>query len=184
MAFGAALPVHRLLAQQRPHEDERVNRWFPDGALFQRTSARLLWMPPEDHNLRDAGVLATSCLLYTSFDLRFARARQAADGPAAVSYTHLEPGVNKGSNDPDHLGGPANFYVEPATNELFIADGYINKRVVVYDAATGQYKRHWGAYGKRPDDAERYRYPVDTTNPPQQYSTPVSYTHLLCGEMK
>ena len=62
VAFGAALPVHRLLAQQRPHEDERVNRWFPDGALFQRTSARLLWMPPEDHNLRDAGVLATSVL--------------------------------------------------------------------------------------------------------------------------
>ena len=32
------------------------------------------------------------------------------------------PGVNKGSNDPDHLGGPANFYVEPKTNEIFIAD--------------------------------------------------------------
>jgi hypothetical protein len=29
-----------------------------------------------------------------------------------------EPGVNKGSNDPDHLGGPANFYVEPKTNEF------------------------------------------------------------------
>jgi hypothetical protein len=27
------------------------------------------------------------------------------------------------SNDPDHLGGPANFYVEPKTNEIFIADG-------------------------------------------------------------
>ena len=55
-----------------------------------------------------------------------------------------EPNVNKGSNDPDHLGGPANFYVEPQTNEIFIADGYDNRRVVVYDAATGQYKRHWG----------------------------------------
>lgn len=82
-----------------------------------------------------------------------------------------EPGVNKGSNDPDHLGGPANFYVEPKTNELFIADGYINKRVVVYDAATGTYKRHWGAYGKKPDDTEKYKYPVDPTNPPRQYST-------------
>ena len=82
-----------------------------------------------------------------------------------------EPGVNKGSNDPDHLGGPANFYVEPKTNELFIADGYINKRVVVYDAATGKYKRHWGAYGKRPDDTEKYKYPVNPANPPQQYST-------------
>ena len=61
-----------------------------------------------------------------------------------------EPGVNKGSSDPDHLGGPANFYVDPKTNEIFIADGYINKRLVVYDATTGNYKRHWGAYGKPP----------------------------------
>ncbi len=82
-----------------------------------------------------------------------------------------EPGVNKGSNDPDHLGGPANFYVEPKTNEIFIADGYINKRVVVYDAASGKYKRHWGAYGKQPDDTQKYSYPVDVKNPPQQYST-------------
>ncbi len=81
------------------------------------------------------------------------------------------PGVNKGSNDPDHLGGPANFYVEPKTNELFIADGYINKRVVVYDAATGKYKRHWGAYGKVPNDTEKYQYPVRVSDPPQQYST-------------
>ena len=75
--------------------------------------------------------------------------------------------MNKGSNDPDHLGGPANFYVEPKTNELFIADGYINKRVVVFDAATGAYKRHWGAYSKRADDTEKYKYPVNTANPPQ-----------------
>ena len=82
-----------------------------------------------------------------------------------------EPNVNKGSNDPDHLGGPANFYVEPQTNEIFIADGYDNRRVVVYDAATGQYKRHWGAYGKRPDDDYTYEYPVDPNNPPLQYTT-------------
>ena len=82
-----------------------------------------------------------------------------------------EPGVNKGSNDPDHLGGPANFYVEPKTNELFIADGYRNKRVVVYDAATGKYLRHWGAYGKPPKDDEKYQYPVNPASPPQQYST-------------
>ena len=57
------------------------------------------------------------------------------------------------------------------TNEIFIADGYISKRVVVYDAATGKYKRHWGAYGMRPDDTEKYAYPVNPASPPQQYST-------------
>ena len=61
------------------------------------------------------------------------------------------PGVNKGSNDPAHLGGPANFYVEPKTNELFIADGYINKRVVVYDAATGHRRRHNGKVARSVD---------------------------------
>jgi hypothetical protein len=81
------------------------------------------------------------------------------------------PGVSKGSNDPDHLGGPANFYVEPKTNEIFIADGYINRRVIVFDAATGAYRRHWGAYGKMPNDTEEYQYPVRVNDPPQQYST-------------
>ena len=33
-----------------------------------------------------------------------------------------------------------------------MADGYVNHRVIVFDATTGAYKRHWGAYGKRPDD--------------------------------
>jgi len=82
-----------------------------------------------------------------------------------------EPGINKGSDAPDHLGGPANFYVEPKTNEIFIADGYRNKRVVVYDAETGKYLRHWGAYGKPPDDSYKYEYPVNMEDPPQQYST-------------
>ena len=86
-------------------------------------------------------------------------------------FTIGEPGVNKGSADTTHLGGPANFYVEPKTNEIFIADGYRNKRVIVYDAETGKYKRHWGAYGKVPQDDEKYTYPVKPDSPPQQYST-------------
>src|SRR4029077_2017793 len=34
----------------------------------------------------------------------------------------------------------------------YIADGYGNHRVIVFDAPTGADKRHWGAYGKRPAD--------------------------------
>src|SRR5204862_7377386 len=43
---------------------------------------------------------------------------------------------------------------ERAANELYVADGYVNHRVIVFDAVTGAYKRHWGAYGKRPDDSD------------------------------
>jgi DNA-binding beta-propeller fold protein YncE len=61
-------------------------------------------------------------------------------------------GKGSGSNDTGNLGAPANLFVDPAANELYVADGYINHRVVVFDATNGSYKRHWGAYGRRPDD--------------------------------
>jgi hypothetical protein len=56
--------------------------------------------------------------------------------------------TNGAPNGTPLLGRPADTEVDPKTNELYIADGYLNKRVVVVDAATGLYKRHWGAYGQ------------------------------------
>jgi hypothetical protein len=59
-----------------------------------------------------------------------------------------------GMNGTPQLFRPADMEVDPETNELYIADGYGNHRVIVVDAATGLYKRHWGAYGQNPvDDA-------------------------------
>ena len=58
-----------------------------------------------------------------------------------------------GSNDPQTLGRPADITVDPETHEVYIADGYLNRRVIVFDADTGEYKRHWGAFGNVPDDA-------------------------------
>jgi DNA-binding beta-propeller fold protein YncE len=37
---------------------------------------------------------------------------------------------------------------------MYIADGYGNRRVMVIDRETGKYKRHWGAYGAKPDDVK------------------------------
>jgi DNA-binding beta-propeller fold protein YncE len=61
-------------------------------------------------------------------------------------------GKNTGSNDIENLGGPSIMVVDEATRELYVADGYVNHRVIVFDADTGAYKRHWGAYGRKPDD--------------------------------
>jgi len=63
-------------------------------------------------------------------------------------------GQSKGSNDTENLRGPAKMWVDPKRNELYVADGYGNKRVIVFDADTGKYKRHWGAYGHKPDDTD------------------------------
>jgi hypothetical protein len=58
-----------------------------------------------------------------------------------------KPGMSKGDADTQNLNRPADVRVDPTTNELFVADGYGNHRVIVFDAATGRYKRHWGANG-------------------------------------
>lgn len=63
-------------------------------------------------------------------------------------------GQSKGSNAPDQLGRPAHMELDEAANELYVADGYGNRRVIVFDAATGAYKRHWGAYGRPPQDGK------------------------------
>ena len=81
-------------------------------------------------------------------------------------------GQSKGSNDLQNLNRPAEVEVDRAANEVFIADGYGNRRVIVFDADTGAYKRHWGAYGKVPDDANPGPYKPDAPVA-QQFRTPV-----------
>ena len=61
-------------------------------------------------------------------------------------------GQSQGSLDTANLNNAADMWVHPPTNELFVADGYINRRVIVFDADTGAFKRMWGAYGRPPDD--------------------------------
>jgi DNA-binding beta-propeller fold protein YncE len=80
------------------------------------------------------------------------------------------PGQKKGSNDPENFWRPAKVFVEPAANEAYVADGYGNRRVIVLDADTGRYKRHWGAYGAVPDDAPVPEY-SPAAPPSRQFNT-------------
>ena len=63
-----------------------------------------------------------------------------------------EPGHAKTNADTENLFRPADMVVHAPTNELFVADGYGNKRVIVFDADTGAFKRMWGAFGNVPSD--------------------------------
>ena len=88
-------------------------------------------------------------------------------------------GKGGGSNDTENLGAPANMVLDAAANELYVADGYVNHRVIVFDATSGAYKRHWGAYGNKPDDGffseagetlpGPFRGAVQNENRPSQY---------------
>ncbi len=72
------------------------------------------------------------------------------DGKFLMQIGHAK--TSKGSLDTDNLNRPAQIWVWAPTNEVFVADGYQNRRVIVFDADTGKFKRMWGAYGNTPDD--------------------------------
>jgi hypothetical protein len=97
------------------------------------------------------------------------------DGKFLMQIGH--PKASQGSNDLQNLNRPAKIFVDARTNEAYVADGYGNRRVIVYDADTGQYKRHWGAYGHKPDDTKMPAYNPDDP-PAQQFRTPVHCAEL------
>jgi DNA-binding beta-propeller fold protein YncE len=93
-----------------------------------------------------------------------------------------KPGHSKGSNDIDNVRLAAKTFVDPKTNELYVADGYGNHRVIVFDAETGKYKRHWGAYGNKPSDADLG--PYNPNGPPaQQFRNPVHCAMLANDDL-
>jgi hypothetical protein len=72
------------------------------------------------------------------------------DGKFVMQIGHSNQ--SKGNADTQNVHRPADLMVFPKTNELFVADGYGNHRVVVFDADSGKFKRMWGAFGEKPMD--------------------------------
>jgi DNA-binding beta-propeller fold protein YncE len=81
-------------------------------------------------------------------------------------------GASTGNADTANVHHPADVYVHAPTNELFVADGYGNQRVAVFDAGTGRFKRMWGAFGNTPPSAmtpNPGQSAAAGTEPPQQF---------------
>ena len=89
------------------------------------------------------------------------------DGKFLMQIGHS--GQSKGSLDTENLNHATKVWVWPKTNEAFISDGYVNRRVIVFDADTGKFKRMWGAYGNKPDDSVPRTRSFDGP-PPQQFN--------------
>jgi DNA-binding beta-propeller fold protein YncE len=140
-----------IFADSRGHvwtsSRSRIAEWDPSGTLLQSWDARGpdgKWSTIHglfvDHN----GFVWTNAR-ESHLTIKFTRTGQVA----LVIGKFNETG---GSNDTTLMGRPSEIWVDPADNEVFVADGYGNRRVIVFDGATGRYLRHWGAYGKRPED--------------------------------
>jgi DNA-binding beta-propeller fold protein YncE len=89
-------------------------------------------------------------------------------------------GSTGGSNSKTQLGRPAHMVTDEAAGELYVADGYLNRRVMVLDIKTGDYKRHWGAYGTKDatDDKLPAYKPVAITQLSKSFSNPVHCVRL------
>ncbi len=81
-------------------------------------------------------------------------------------------GASQGSFDTNNFSRVAKIAFDPTDNEAYIADGYGNKRVVVIDMDSGEFKRFWGAYGNEPEDVQLERYTPEAP-PAQQFRGPV-----------
>ena len=88
-----------------------------------------------------------------------------------------KPGKSEGSGSRTQLGRPANMELDAAAGELYVADGYGNKRILVLDAKTGAYKRHWGAYGGAPSDEKMPAY-SPSAPPSKQFANAVHCVRL------
>ena len=147
--------------------DDKGNVWLgangarqPNGAPPAPAAAG-----PGGINAPEAGVATGPGVYHDSFILKFDQ-----DGKFLGEIGHANG--SQGSNDVDNVRGVAMIRINPKTNELFAADGYGNKRVSVWDADSLKYKRHWGAYGNKPDDTNPG--PYDPSAPvAQQFRNPV-----------
>jgi len=81
------------------------------------------------------------------------------------------------NSDTTMLGRPAGMDVDEKAHEIYIADGYLNRRVIVFDSETGVFKRMWGAYGNAPSNADFAAY-MPGSAPGPLFRNPVHCVHL------
>jgi DNA-binding beta-propeller fold protein YncE len=146
-------------------EGNVVQAWGgPDSEERWPESEHGLFIDPEDH-------------IWLGSSARNAHVVLKFDRSGRRLLTIGEWGVTGGSDDTKHLGRPADIAVDAEANEVYIADGYGNRRIVVFDSRTGEYKRHWGAYGEPPDDGELGAYDPDAT-PIRSFRSPMHAVRL------
>lgn len=90
------------------------------------------------------------------------------------------PGAPGGSNDTTRVAAATQMRFDAAASEVFVSDGEQNRhhRVIVLDSRTGAYKRHWGAYGARPEDTAGAARFDPAGAPPKQFGSAVHCLRL------
>ena len=142
-------------------EGNLINSWGGEGQGYNwPASEHGIWVD-NDNNVWVGGNAATDrhILKFTSTGRFLMQIGHPSSDPLDSSRT-------------DILGQVASITVDDRAREVYLADGYGNKRVIVYDSQTGQFKRLWGAYGNVPNDANPGPYDPAAA-PAAQFRNPV-----------
>jgi hypothetical protein len=107
------------------------------------------------------------------------------DGKFLSDFGHRGPIVERQGMLQDNQSkilmlGVSSAALDEDANEIYIADGYLNRRVIVFDTNTGAFKRGWGAYGKPPSEISNDPQPAHDPNDPHaaDFKSPVHCVHL------
>ncbi len=102
------------------------------------------------------------------------------DGKFLMEIGHSSS-APENNQDTTILGRPAGIALDEAAREIYIADGYLNKRIVVYDSETGKFKRGWGGYGMPLSEIDN-TFPVPAYKPgdphDKQFRNPTHCVHI------
>jgi hypothetical protein len=78
-----------------------------------------------------------------------------------------QSGESTGNLDTENVHQATDIFVDTEAREVYVADGYGNKRIIVFDSENGDFKRMWGAFGNPPPPTFEANVPV-----PQPQTTP------------
>ena len=124
--------------------DQNDNVWLSGNAGAGGRGGSARTSPPWSTNKEGGDGFVLKFDMNGNFKLRIGGTPQ---GPSSND-------TNGGIHGTPVLYQAADMVVDPATNRLYVSDGYGNRRVLIADANTGKYIGHFGAYGNNPvDDA-------------------------------
>ncbi len=61
-----------------------------------------------------------------------------------------QQGASEGDGDTGNVRAASDIFVDVEAGEVYVSDGYVNHRIVVFDRDTGAFKRMWGGFGSKP----------------------------------
>jgi len=99
------------------------------------------------------------------------------DGKFVMQIGHSNQ--SKGNADTVNVHRAADVQYNARANELIVADGYGNHRVIVFDADTGKFKRMWGAFGNKPVDDDHCEVVTPKAFPPGDGPSNFSIVHAV-----